>query len=193
MVEYTINVSAVETGEEFQLTSPTTSLTVTSLRPFTTYRCIIAASTSVGIGPFSTVFTLVTPEDGKSTASQCIQLIYFSLILVPTSAPTFPSGYALSSSSIYLSWNPPPQLERHGIIREYRINLTEQETGTLTVYTTASESIEIALLQPFYTYIWTVTAVTIGEGPYSATYNVTTDEDGEFEKRSYSLHNCISI
>lgn len=65
MTIFTINVSAVETGEDFQLTSTTTSITVTSLRPYTTYRCIIAASTSVGIGPFSTVFTLVTPEDGE--------------------------------------------------------------------------------------------------------------------------------
>ena len=69
VTEYTINVSAVETGEVFQLTSATTSLTVTLLRPFTTYRCLIAASTSVGIGPFSTVFTLVTPEDGQSSVS----------------------------------------------------------------------------------------------------------------------------
>ena len=64
ILEYTVNVSAVETGEEFQLTSTTTSITVTTLRPYTTYLCIIAASTTVGIGPFSTVFTIVTPEDG---------------------------------------------------------------------------------------------------------------------------------
>ena len=48
----------------FQLTSTTTSLTVSTLQPFTTYFCIIAASTSVGMGPFSTVVTLQTPEDG---------------------------------------------------------------------------------------------------------------------------------
>ena len=65
-MEYTINVSAVETREEFQLTSRTTSITVTTLRPYTTYRCIIAASTSVGMGPFSTVVTILTPEDGKT-------------------------------------------------------------------------------------------------------------------------------
>ena len=59
-------MSAVETGEEFQLTSTTTFYTVTHLRPYTTYQCIIAASTSVGIGPFSTVVTIVTPEDGKA-------------------------------------------------------------------------------------------------------------------------------
>ena len=65
VTEYIINVSAVETGEDFQLISTNTSLTVTHLRPYTTYQCIIAASTSVGIGPFSTVVTVITPEDGK--------------------------------------------------------------------------------------------------------------------------------
>ena len=69
VLEYTINVSAVETGEEFQLTSVTTSITVTSLRPYTTYQCVISASTSVGMGPFSTLFTVRTPEDGKITRS----------------------------------------------------------------------------------------------------------------------------
>ena len=98
---------------------------------------------------------------------------------VPTSAPVSPSGYALGASSIYLSWDPPPQLERHGIIREYRVNLTEQETGELTTYRTSSEFIEVALLHPFYTYTWIVTAVTIDEGPYTVFNNVTTYQDGK--------------
>ena len=65
-----------------------------------------------------------------------------SLPLVPTSAPTDTSGRALSSNSIYLSWDLPPPLERHGIIREYHINLTEQETGIFMTYTSSSMSIE---------------------------------------------------
>ena len=66
ITKYTINISAVETGEEFQLqlNSTTTSFTITTLRPYTTYHCIIAASTSVGIGPFSTTLSTLTPEDG---------------------------------------------------------------------------------------------------------------------------------
>jgi len=56
----------VGTGATFQLVSTTTSLTVFTLDPYTTYVCIIAAVTSVGIGPFSNPFTLSTPEDGKS-------------------------------------------------------------------------------------------------------------------------------
>ena len=66
ITEYTIGISAVETEEEIQLhlNSTTTSVTVTTLRPYTTYLCIIAASTSVGMGPFSTILSILTLEDG---------------------------------------------------------------------------------------------------------------------------------
>ena len=70
--------------------------------------------------------------------------------------------------------------ERHGIIQEYHINLTEQETETLTTYTSTETSIEISRLHPFYNYTWIVTAVTIGEGPYTASDTVMTLEDGKF-------------
>ena len=66
ITEYTINISAVETGEEFQLQldSTTTSVTATTLTPYTTHFCSIAASTSAGIGPFSTILSFLTPESG---------------------------------------------------------------------------------------------------------------------------------
>ncbi len=65
IIRYVINVTVVSTGVTFQLTSTTTSLVVSSLDPYTTYLCIIAAVTVVGTGPFSSPFTLSTPEDGK--------------------------------------------------------------------------------------------------------------------------------
>jgi len=66
IVGYVINVTVIETGEMFQLTSSTNTLSVASLKPFTHYVCIIAARTSVGLGPFSTTVTVMTPEDGKT-------------------------------------------------------------------------------------------------------------------------------
>ena len=62
---YGIRIIVVETGEILQLSSDSTSLTVDTLSPFTTYQSIIAARTSVGVGPFSSTFTLRTPEDSK--------------------------------------------------------------------------------------------------------------------------------
>ena len=98
IVEYTINVTAVETGEEFQFTSNTTIFTVTTLRPFTTYLCTIAASTSIGLGPFSTVFTLRTPEDGESSFT----LMYVS-IMPSIHFQRFLSSYQCTSSSKWSS------------------------------------------------------------------------------------------
>ena len=65
IIKYVVNVTVEEIGESFQLISNTTSLEVISLRPHRTYLCIIAAATSVGLGPFSRSITVKTPEDGK--------------------------------------------------------------------------------------------------------------------------------
>ena len=65
ITRYIINVTVEETGHTFQLNSTTTTLRVNSLQPYRNYTCIIAAVTSVGIGPFSGSFTLITPQDGK--------------------------------------------------------------------------------------------------------------------------------
>ncbi len=65
IIQYTINVTVQETGEHFQLTSETTYLEVTNLRPYRTYVCVIAAATSVGLGPFSSTVVVQTPEDGE--------------------------------------------------------------------------------------------------------------------------------
>ena len=65
ILSYVINVTIVETGGNFLLFSNSTTLTVTTLKPFRTYICIIAAQTSVGTGPYGTQFILYTPEDGK--------------------------------------------------------------------------------------------------------------------------------
>ena len=41
-----------------------------------------------------------------------------------------------------------------------------------------STAIDLDLLHPYYTYRIVISAVTIGPGPLSSAYNVTTDEEG---------------
>ena len=68
IINYTINISEAMSGQIIQRTLPSsqTSITVSSLLPFTTYFCSIAASTSVNIGPFSSpLLTVTTLEDSK--------------------------------------------------------------------------------------------------------------------------------
>lgn len=66
IISYTINLTSLNTGLTQQLISTTTNLTLTNLAPFTTYTCIIAASTAIGLGPFSNTINIQTPETGKS-------------------------------------------------------------------------------------------------------------------------------
>ena len=67
IIFYSLNITLLATGEVLQYTSPTTSITISGLKPFSTYSYIIAASTSVGLGPVSPVFNITTPEDGEHT------------------------------------------------------------------------------------------------------------------------------
>ena len=73
IVGYTINITDLETGERYQCLSTSTNITIGSLTPFTTYICIIAARTNIGIGPFSTVVTVQTLEDGVCYSSTYLQ------------------------------------------------------------------------------------------------------------------------
>ena len=62
---YTINVTTVNSGTVQQFQTTTTNLTVSNLKPFTEYHCVVAAATSIGQGPFSAVFSIITPQAGK--------------------------------------------------------------------------------------------------------------------------------
>ena len=65
IIGYVINVTNTRRSDTLQYTSNTTSLTLSMLSPYTTYYCIVAARTSAGTGPFSTVIRLLTLQDGK--------------------------------------------------------------------------------------------------------------------------------
>ena len=69
ITEYVLNVSVLETGEQFQRRAQgtATSLSVESLHPDYTYTYIVAAGTSVGRGPFSMSRSVKMPEDGKKS------------------------------------------------------------------------------------------------------------------------------
>ena len=77
-----------------------------------------------------------------------------------------------------LSWVPPTVDERNGIIIVYRINITEVDTGSVRSLVSHNTQIGIHFLHPYYTYICTVSAVTVGEGPFSENFSVRTLEDG---------------
>ena len=102
---------------------------------------------------------------------------YFSV--APSGSPTVTSYSAQDSTTIFYSWNAPAADQQNGIIREYRIQVLEVETGNVSLYVSFSTSIEISSLHPDYTYVLSVSAFTVAAGPYSRTVNITTPEDGK--------------
>lgn len=101
----------------------------------------------------------------------------FHLILAPTTPPRDLATTAVGPDSISLAWLPPPTANQNGIIREYRINVTEVETERELYFSTVATSITVPLLHPHYTYECIISAYTIGAGP-SAEIVVMTHEDG---------------
>ena len=99
----------------------------------------------------------------------------------PSSAPQNVTATALSPNSISLDWSPPPTHSQNGVIREYRVNVTEIETGTEFNLTTTATSITVPFLHPYYTYKCAISAYTVATGPY-AKVTVMTPEDGMLYK-----------
>jgi len=107
-------------------------------------------------------------------------LIYVNACIpVPTQPPSNPTVNPTGSKSIVCSWDAPPYEDQNGRIIEYRVNITEVITRRVLLYVSISTSLVVESLHPDYVYEWTVTAVTIGEGPYTVTSSVRTPEDGK--------------
>ena len=85
----------------------------------------------------------------------------------PTGSPATPSVVTVTSEMFVLSWEQPAFEETNGIIRHYVIQVTEVETGDSYTVTSNTTRVTLHGLHPFYTYICTVAAETIGIGPYS--------------------------
>ena len=62
--QYSIMIVEQETGRVISLSTRDTRLNVTSLHPYYTYNCTIAAATFAGTGPFSPPVVIQLPETG---------------------------------------------------------------------------------------------------------------------------------
>ena len=168
VTDYTITVMSSVSNSTFQTGSNVTTYTLTSLRPYVIYTCIVAAHTSIGQGPFSTSITVTTPEDA------------------PEAPPVMIMQSNLMSRSVTLSWLPPRSDRQNGVIRHYIIEAYENVTGNTLSYQTPSHqtSFIVSNLHPYYTYTVRIQAVTVGVGPLSSPLTVFTMEDS---KRMYQL------
>ena len=58
------------------------------------------------------------------------------------------------------------------------IQMVENETSTTTDYTTTHTNLSVSNLHPAYTYIFSISAVTVIAGPFSESITVTALEAG---------------
>ena len=84
----------------------------------------------------------------------------------------------MSSTSISISWNPPPAIQQNGIIRKYSVALYNPVMNHTLMYTSLSTSLNVSVLSPYTKYSVRVAAITVAIGPYSDYHNITTMEDG---------------
>ena len=61
--QYHIQLTEIETGDLFQLTSASAQVNVTNLHPFYHYNCSVAAET-IAVGPFSSIVPVQLDEYG---------------------------------------------------------------------------------------------------------------------------------
>ena len=86
----------------------------------------------------------------------------------PTAAPTHVRVTSFDSTSISLAWEPPPFSDRNGDIVMYHITVTEQESETVSEYTSTSKNYTLTFLHPYYNYNISIAAETVEVGPFTS-------------------------
>ena len=99
---------------------------------------------------------------------------------MPTGAPENLTVVAMGSSTVEVSWDPPQPEKQNSPLSEYILvvaGIDSDEEYELRPSPEANE-ITISSLHPFYTYTYTIAAVTTGVGPYSPAVSFQMPEEG---------------
>ena len=104
----------------------------------------------------------------------------YTLYPGPSVSPTSVILTSVTSTTVTMSWEPPPPDLQNGIIRKYTVKVADGLTGNAFLLNTTKTEILVGMLHPYYFYSFAVTAVTVEPGPFSSDVTVRTLEDGEF-------------
>lgn len=118
----------------------------------------------------------------------------FIIISVPSAGVQELVGVFSSSTSLNISWQPPPVDDQNGVIRAYNVSygLNTQNRREYVNRSTSETEIELTSLEKFTEYVVVVSAYTIAAGPEE---NVTNRTDSDCELESYDIrigHNYVS-
>ncbi len=100
---------------------------------------------------------------------------------VPSAPPQNLVVTLTTSSSISISWNPPPFEQQNGLIRYYLVYLTDINGNTLELQTNDnSTDFTIENVVPVHNnYTVSLAAFTIGVGPSSSALTISLPESGK--------------
>ena len=105
--------------------------------------------------------------------------MHFHLPTAPGSPAQNSTVERTTSTTISLSWEPPVDDQRNGIITLYIIRVVSVDAGTTAYYNSSVLSATVTPLKPSTTYECSIAAETsAGRGPFSSPMTVQTDEAG---------------
>lgn len=152
-------------GDMTVLILNSTECTIHDLRPWTEYMIRVAASTSVGNGPFTDPITVRTME------------------FVPGN-PQEVNAVAINSTTINVKWKPPSAKDRNGIIRGYHVHVYQindqdksliNEPMKFNIFNEFTNELNVSGLQPDTKYMVQIAALTRkGDGDRSQPVEVKT-------------------
>lgn len=103
---------------------------------------------------------------------------------VPSSSPESPKCDVLSSTSIYITWSPPPVDSQNGKVRGYKVfyiatnDIYEKE---MHVVKSNNQYLTVENLKKFTNYsVWVLAYTKIGDGVKTKQFFCRTHEDGKF-------------
>ena len=93
------------------------------------------------------------------------------------------TAFSSSSTSVIVVWEPPPPDKIFGILRSYEIRyyIAKPDSDPFFISDIPAEErmFEITRLLEFTNYSVEVSAITVGNGPFSSPVYVVTDEDSK--------------
>ena len=101
------------------------------------------------------------------------------LLTVPRTAPQNVTIDSVEPQGFNISWMPPADDDRNGIITYYTISITDIENNIIITLNQTDTQSTVSSLTPFTRYEVKVAAHTsVGRGPFSAIQTLQTQETG---------------
>ena len=115
-----------------------------------------------------------------------VQILRYSFVFALTAPSAPPANITITevtAFSLLLRWDPPPFEHQNGILRQYHINITEENTGRDFQIRSPTTEFRVQFLHPHYSYSLTVAALTTTIGPSSYPLQVVTSTARKLPKQ----------